>query len=46
MADVSPASITHDVKGTASTGNPDADAEAAFGPVCDGKICSPPVRSG
>nr|WP_109042495.1 phage major capsid protein [Escherichia coli] len=32
VADVSPASITHDVKGTASTGNPDADAEAAFGP--------------
>ncbi|WP_070194489.1 HK97 family phage prohead protease [Escherichia coli] len=31
VADVSPASITHDVKGTASTGNPDADAEAAFG---------------
>ncbi|EGG0595983.1 phage major capsid protein, partial [Escherichia coli] len=29
--DVSPASITHDVKGTASTGNSDADAEAAFG---------------
>ncbi len=26
-----PASITHDVKGTASSGNPDADAEAAFG---------------
>ncbi|EOO4397964.1 phage major capsid protein, partial [Escherichia coli] len=31
VADVSPASITHDVKGTASSGNPDADAEAAFG---------------
>lgn len=31
VVDVSPASITHDVKGTASTGNPDADAEAAFG---------------
>ena len=31
VADVSPASITHDVKGMASTGNPDADAEAAFG---------------